>query len=109
MAVLVAAALFYLQFGLQALVHDLAQGILSLVGAAALGWGVARRARGERSAGVVLVGTLPILALHAAMTLDDPGEMPFLIGSAPVPIAAAVATIIERRERSQSAQPSFRR
>lgn len=97
MALLAAAALFYLQFGLQALVHYLPQGVLSLVGAAALGWGAARRARETRSAVVVLVGTLPILALHAAMTLDDPGEMPFLIGSLPVPAAAALAAIWTRR------------
>ena len=85
------AALFYLQFGLQALVHYLPQGALSLVGAGALGWGAVHRMRARPASAVVLAGTLPILVLHGAMTLDDPGEMPFLIGSIPVPAAAAIA------------------
>jgi hypothetical protein len=89
---LVAATLFYLQFGLQALAHYIPQGTLSLLGAAGLGWGVVRRLRGRPWAVVVLACTAPILVLHAAMTLDDSGEMPFLIGSIPVPAAALVAT-----------------
>lgn len=99
MVSLVVAALFYLQFGLQALVHYLPQGALSLVGAATLGWGAALRMRWKPASSVVLVGTFPILALHAALTLIDPGEMPFLIGSIPVPVAAAIALIRGRDAR----------
>lgn len=87
---LAGAGLFYLQFGLQALAHHVPQGILSLVGAVALLWGAVRRARGTAASGVVLIGTLPILVLHGVMTLEDPGELPFLIGSIPVPLVAAV-------------------
>lgn len=43
---LAVVGLFYLQFGLQALVHFVPQGILSLVGGIALLWGAVRRARG---------------------------------------------------------------
>lgn len=93
---LVGAGLFYLQFGLQALVHHLPQAILSLVGAAALLWGAVLRARGTSASAVVLVGTLPILGLHAVMTLEDPGELPFLIGSIPVPLVAAVFLGVRR-------------
>ena len=96
-ACLVVAGLFYLQFGLQALAHHVPQGILSLVGAAALLWGAARRWRGTIASGVVLFGTLPILVLHAVVTLEDPGELPFLLGSIPVPLLATLFLLGSRQ------------
>jgi hypothetical protein len=98
--VLTLACLFYLQFGLQALVHHLPQGVLALVGAAALAWSAVRRAHGRTASLVALLGTLPILALHAAMTVEDAGELPFLVGSVPVPVIAAVAWISGRTRRA---------
>jgi hypothetical protein len=95
-AVLVLGCLYYLQFGLQALVHHLPQGILALVGAIALGWGAVRSARGQQAASVVFLGTVPVLVLHAAMTLEDRGELPFLIGSVPAPAVAAIAWVLRR-------------
>lgn len=94
--VLVLACLFYLQFGLQALAHHVGQGALSLVGACALGFGAARHARGRPAAPAILLGTLPVLALHAVVTLEDPGELPFLIGSVPAPFIAGIAWLSSR-------------
>jgi hypothetical protein len=82
--------LFYLQFGLQPLVHHVPQAALSLVGATAIAWGTVRRLRGKAASLVALIGTLPVLALHAVMSLEDPGELPFLLGSIPAPVVAAV-------------------
>jgi hypothetical protein len=96
-AVLVLGCLFYLQFGLQALAHHLPQGILALVGATALGWGAVRSGRGRQAASVVFLGTVPVLVLHAAVTLEDPGELPFFIGSVPAPTVAAIAWGLRRR------------
>lgn len=90
------ASLYYLQFGLQALVHFLPQGILALVGAISLGWGAVRTLRSKPAALLVLIGTSPILILHAVLTLMDPGELPFLIGSIPAPLIALIATIRSR-------------
>lgn len=90
------AALFYIQFGLQALAHYVPQGALALVGGAALIAGIVRRVRRHSAAGIALAGTLPVLALHLWMTLEDPGELPFLIGSIPVPMIAAVAFLLSR-------------
>jgi hypothetical protein len=98
-ALLVLGCLFYLQFGLQALVHHLPQGILALVGAIALGWGAVRAGRGREAASVVFLGTVPVLVLHAAMTLEDPGELPFFIGSIPAPALAAIAWVLRRSRR----------
>jgi hypothetical protein len=95
-AVLVFGCLFYLQFGLQALVHHLPQGILALVGAIALGWGAVRSGRGQQAAPVVFLGTVPVLILHAAMTLEDPGELPFLIGSIPASALAGITWMLRR-------------
>lgn len=94
--VLALACLFYLQFGLQALAHHLGQGVLSLVGAFALGFGTVRHARARPAAPVVFLGTLPVLMLHAVMTLEDPGELPFLVGSVPAPFIAGVAWLSDR-------------
>lgn len=85
------AALFYLQFGLQALVHFPPQGILALVGALALGRAAFLCLRRRPVSALVFGGTVPILVLHAVLTLIDPGELPFLIGSAPIPVVAGVA------------------
>lgn len=71
------SALFYLQFGLQALVHFLPQGILALVGAFALGRAALLSARRRPVSALVFVGTIPLLVLHAVLTLIDPGELPF--------------------------------
>jgi hypothetical protein len=90
------AALFYLQFGLQALVNFVPQGVLALLGAFALGRGAYLRLRGERVAFVVFLGTVPLLLLHAVMTLIESGELPFLIGSAPVPVVAGVVWLKQR-------------
>lgn len=96
--VLVLLALFYLQFGLQALFHSPPQGILVLVGCAALFWGAVRTFRRQPAAAIVFMGTVPILLLHAAWTfLWDPGELPFLIGSLPVPLAAGAMWLVGRR------------
>lgn len=85
------AALFYLQFGLQALVHYLPQGILALVGALALGRAAFLCLRRRPASALAFGGTIPVLVLHAVMTLMDPGELPFLIGSIPIPVVAGVA------------------
>lgn len=93
---LVVLALFYLQFGLQALVHFGPQGALALVGGAALAWAAVRKIRGGAAALVVLVGTVPVLGLHAGMTVMEPGELPFLVGSLPVPLVAGLAWLLGR-------------
>ncbi len=85
------AALFYLQFGLQALVHFLPQGILALVGAFALGRAALLSVHRRPVSALVFVGTIPLLVLHAGLTLLDAGELPFLIGSAPIPVVAGAA------------------
>ena len=95
-----AAALFYLQFGLQALFHSLPQGVLTLVGAFALGWAAVRTPRKWSRSAIVLVGTLPLLVLHAVYTLINPGELPFLIGSAPAPVIAGAIWVLTRSSRS---------
>lgn len=94
------AALFYLQFGLQALFQFPPQGILALVGA----FGLARAAfltvrRRRPVSALVFVGTVPLLVLHAVMTLIEPGELPFLIGSAPVPVVAGGAWLTKGASR----------
>lgn len=94
-----ASGLYYLQFGLQALSQHLPQGALTLIGAAALIWGAIRTFRGRNSAAIVFLGTLPLLLLHAAMTWQDPGELPFLIGSAPVPVLAGAVWLFSRLSR----------
>lgn len=101
---LVLAGLFYLQFGLQALAHHVPQGVLALVGAAALFWGAVRVGRGRTASGVVLLGTVPILGLHAFVTLEDQGELPFLIGSIPVPLVSALI-LLARRILGESLTP----
>ena len=93
---LVLAALFYLQFGLQALLQFPPQGILALVGALALGRASFLRLRRKRVSALVFFGTTPLLVLHAVMTLIEPGELPFLIGSAPIPAGAGVAWLNQR-------------
>lgn len=95
-----AAALFYLQFGLQAVFHSPPQGGLALVGALALGWAAARTPRKWPRSAIVLAGTLPLLVLHAVFTLIEPRELPFLIGSAPVPVIAGAVWISTRSSSS---------
>jgi hypothetical protein len=102
--VLLLVCLFYLQFGLQALAHHVPQGVLSLVGALALGLGAVGAARRRTAALTVFLGTLPVLLLHAAMFLDDAGELPFLIGSVPAPTIAGVTWLWRRR--SSAARPA---
>jgi hypothetical protein len=85
---LVVFGLFYLQFGLQALVNYVPQGLFALVGGVALVWGGARLLRRSPVPGLVFLGTVPVALLHGLMTLIDAGELPFLIGSAPVPISS---------------------
>jgi hypothetical protein len=99
---LVAIALFYLQFGLQALTQFLPQGALALVGAIALGRGAVRSYRGHSVLAIVFIGTVPLLLLHAVMTLLEPGELPFLIGSAPVPVLAGAVWLITGSSRSHN-------
>jgi hypothetical protein len=94
---LVVFGLFYLQFGLQALVNYVPQGLLALVGGVALVWGGARLLRRSPVSSFVFLGTVPIALLHGLMTLIDVGELPFLIGSAPVPIFAAAAWMVGRQ------------
>lgn len=89
--------LFYLQFGLQALFQYVPQGVLSLVGAVFLGWGVVLTFQRRPASGRVFWGTVPIFLLHVVATLMDPGELPFLIGSAPVPIVAGLIWLINSR------------
>ncbi len=95
-----AAALFYLQFGLQAVFHSPPQGGLALLGALALGWAAARTPRKWPRSAIVLAGTLPLLVFHAVLTLIVPGELPFLIGSAPVPGIAGAVWISTRSSSS---------
>jgi len=94
---LVLLALFYLQFGLQALFQSPPQGILSLVGCVALFWGAVRTFRRRLAAPIVFLGNVPLLLFHAVFTLVDPGELPFLIGSLPVPLAAGAVWLVGRR------------
>lgn len=100
---LVLGGLYYLQFGLQALDDLFLQGALTLVGAVALLAGAIRVIRRRPAAALVLAGTLPILVLHLAMTLEDPGELIFLIGSIPVPALAAIAWAWGRRPGARPA------
>lgn len=95
-----AAALFYLQFGLQAVFYSPPQGGLALVGAFALGWAAIRPPQRWRRSAIVFAGTLPILVFHAVLTLLVPAELPFLIGSAPVPLIAGAVWILTRSSRS---------
>lgn len=104
--VLVLLGLFYLQFGLQALFHSPPQGALTLVGALALGWGAVQAFRKLPASAKVFLGTLPILVLHAVLTLIDPGELPFLIGSAPVPLVAGSIWLIFSRRPSSAPEHS---
>lgn len=94
---MVFASLYYLQFGLQALVHYLPQGLLALVGAVALGYGAARAWRRRSASAFVAAGTAPLLLLHLVLTIQDPGELPFLIGSIPAPLVSGIAWIRSRR------------
>ncbi len=96
------SSLYYLQLGLQALDDFLPQGILSLVGAFALGWGTLLTFQRRPASGIVFLGTLPILFLHAKTTADDPGELPFLIGSLPVPLIAGLVWLVVRRAAANS-------
>ena len=89
--------LLYLQFGVQALFQSPPQGILSLVGSVALGWGAVRTFRRRPAAAIVAVGTVPILLFHAVYTLVDPGALPFLILSLPVPLAAGAIWLVGSR------------
>lgn len=93
---LVFLALFYLQFGLQALPHYPPQGALALLGAAALGWGSARLLKAAPAAKVTFLGTVPIALLHAIATILDPGELLFLLASLPVPVVAGPVWIAHR-------------
>src|SRR5688572_24198169 len=102
---LVAASLFYLQFGLQAMWHFLPQGILAITGALALGWAGIRTIQKRLAALIVFVGTVPIFLLHGAMTLIEPGELPFLIGSAPVPLLA-LAWLTAGERKSKQGDPA---
>lgn len=102
LVLLVLSALFYLQFGLQALIHFLPQGLLALVGAIALGWGAVLSFRGRSASAIVFIGAVPLLLLHAVMTLVEPGELPFLIGSTPVPLIAGAVWLVSRRLRPVS-------
>ncbi len=94
---LVLLGLFYLQFGLQALFHSPPQGILSLVGCVALFLGAVRVFRRRPAAAIVFLGNVPIVLFHAVYTLVDPGELPFLIASLPVPLAAGAMWLVGRR------------
>ncbi len=98
---LTAATLFYLQFGLQALWQSVPQGILTLVGTVALAWGVILTFKRRPASGIVFLGTIPLLIFHAVLTLIDPGELPFLIGSIPVPLLAGLAWLVTRRGTSE--------
>ena len=91
---------FYLQFGLQALFQFVPQGVLSLVGAVFLGWGAVLTFQRRPASGKVFWGTVPILLFHVVATLVDTGELPFLIGSLPVPIVAGLIWFIRRRPDS---------
>jgi hypothetical protein len=104
--VLVLLGLFYLQFGLQALIHFLPQGVLSVVGGLALGWGAVLTFRRHPASAKVFLGTVPILLLHAVMTVVDPSELPFLIGSAPIPLVAGFIWFIRRSRIPAAGQPS---
>lgn len=85
-----AAALFYLQFGVQAMFNFIPQGALAIAGAVAIAWAGVRMVRCASWPFLLFWGTLPLLVLHAVMTVIEPGELPFLIGSAPVPMVAGI-------------------
>lgn len=105
-AVVIFAALFYLQFGLQAWVHHRLQAGSVLVGALVLGWAAQRRITHRPAAAVALLGGLPALIVHAGMTIQDRNEANFLAGSVPVPLVAAIilsARWIRRSRQSSTA------
>ncbi|HVL91532.1 MAG TPA: hypothetical protein VM841_15000 [Actinomycetota bacterium] len=94
---LIFGALFYLQFGLQSLTMHMLQAVSVLIGAAGLGWAAAAAIRRRPAAGIALWGTMPALLVHAGMTIQDSGELPFLIGSIPAPLIAGGALLIRAR------------
>ena len=93
---LVFLALFYLQFGLQALAHHLPQGALAVLGAVALAWGSARFVKRAPAAKSICLGTMPIALLHVVVTISDPGELGYLLGSLPVPVVAGSVWVAHR-------------
>ena len=93
---LVFLALFYLFFGLNALVHHAGQSALAFLGGAALGWGSARFIMRAPAAKVICLGTMPIALLHLFLTIADPGELGFLLASLPVPVVAGAIWVEHR-------------
>ena len=94
--VLVFLALFYLFFGLNALVHHVGQGAFAFLGGAALGWGSTRFIMRAPAAKVICLGTMPIAILHLILTIGDPGELGFLLVSLPVPVVAGAIWVTHR-------------
>ncbi len=96
LVIIIFAALYYLQFGAQALAHHFLQGALSLLGAAGLFRAAFLKLQSRPASPIVLFSTLPVFVFHIIATIQDPGELPFLIGSTPAPLTAAMILIFQR-------------
>lgn len=93
---LVILALFYVFFGLNALVHHAGQGASAFLGGVALGWGSARFVMRAPAAKVICLGTMPLAVVHLLLTIGDPGELGYLLASLPVPVVAGAIWIAHR-------------
>ncbi len=98
--------LFYLQFAVHAIFMVPSQGMMTLIAAGALGLGTSRMFRRQWASGIVFLGTIPLFLYHIPWTIIDPGEMPFLIGSAMVPALAGLAWLFRRWVMPQLKHPS---
>lgn len=106
MVLLAIGTLFHLQFAVQAIFQAPIQGVLALVATGALGLGTYRISRRQKASAIVFLGTVPLFLLHIPYTVLDPGEMPFLIGSAVVPALAGLAWIFRHWVTPQQERPS---
>lgn len=105
-ALLVFAALFYVQFGAHAILQSAPQAALTFLGAMALGWAAFRVVRGERAAGTVWLATMPLFVFQIVGTLLIPDESPiFIVGAGIAPVLAGMFWLV-RRPRRAPAVPS---
>lgn len=95
---LVAVALFYLQFGLQAIGQWLPQAALVFLGVATLGVGASRTLKGRDAARIVFLGTAPLWVMQIVALVFVEDESPaFVVVTGVVPLTAAIVRITHRR------------
>lgn len=98
------STLFYLQFGLYAIVHSPPQAVLTLLGAAALAWATVRFVRGRLASPIACLGTLPLFVFHAVVEVAGfyPDEaLVFLYGAAVAPLLSGLfwlASVLRGRQ-----------